>query len=83
MKADSVIPNGGYSYFEHDADMGIVGRGATIEEAFERPPAMFAIMADLAQVPRPTVAIEFEEADAKLALVRWLNLLIRGHGRTT
>ncbi len=67
-----------YAYFEHDADMGIVGRGTLIEEAFEHAAtAMFAMMADPAQIrPQASVAIEFEEADAELALVTWLNLLL-------
>ena len=67
-----------YAYFEHDADMGIVGRGKRIEEAFEHAAtAMFAMMADPAQIrPQASVAIEFEEADAELALVTWLNLLL-------
>jgi protein archease len=65
-------------YFEHDADMGIIGRGAHVEEAFENAAAaVFAMMTDLRQVvPRERVEIEFEEADAELALVTWLNLLL-------
>ena len=65
-------------YFEHDADMGIVGRGTRIEEAFENAArAMFAIMADLGQVEQHEhVDIEFEEADTEFALVTWLNLLL-------
>ena len=67
-----------YAYFEHDADMGIVGRGAHIEEAFEHAAtAMFAMMTNLGEVrPQETVIIEFEEADTELALVTWLNLLL-------
>lgn len=67
-----------YGYFEHDADLGVVGRGMTLEEAFEAAAeAMFAIMTDVAAV-KPAVAVnfEFEEADEELALVRWLNLLL-------
>jgi SHS2 domain-containing protein len=66
------------SYFEHGADMGIVGRGTLIEEAFENAArAMFAIMTSLSQVElRERVAIEFEEADPELALVTWLNRLL-------
>jgi SHS2 domain-containing protein len=65
-------------YFEHDADMGVVGRGTRIEEAFENAAAaVFAMMTDLRQVvSREKVEIEFEEADAELALVIWLNLLL-------
>jgi len=67
-----------YTYFEHDADMGIVGRGDSIEEAFEHAAAaVFAMMSDPARIrPQASVAIEFEEADAELALVTWLNLLL-------
>jgi len=67
-----------YEYFDHDADIGVSGRGASIEEAFESAAAaMFAIMTDLAAVPREdTVRVEFEEADVEIALVRWLNLLL-------
>jgi SHS2 domain-containing protein len=65
-------------YFDHDADMGIIGRGTLIEEAFENAAtAMFAMMTGLDQVrPHASVVIEFEEADAELALVTWLNLLL-------
>ena len=66
------------AYFEHDADIGVVGRGATLEEAFESAAAgMFAIMTELPAVRRSrTVRLEFGEADTELALVRWLNLLL-------
>jgi len=67
-----------YAYFEHGADIGIVGRGERIEEAFEQAAtAMFAIMADPERIsPEVSVTIEFEEADAELALVTWLNQLL-------
>jgi SHS2 domain-containing protein len=68
--------------FEHDADFGVVGRGSTVEEAFvAAAEAMFGIMIDPATVAaRETVAIEFEEVDIELALVRWLNALL-AHAR--
>ena len=71
-------PGERYAYFEHDADIGVSGRGATPEEAFEAAAAaMFALMTELAAVRRSrTVQLEFEEADTELALVRWLNLLL-------
>ena len=74
----NVAGGGRYAYFEHDADMGIVGHGGSVEEAFETAAAaMFAIMTELAAVRRErTVQIEFEEADIELALVRWLNALL-------
>ncbi len=66
------------AYFEHGADMGVVGRGACVEEAFENAArAMFALMSDIDCVhPSAGVAIEFTEADRELALVSWLNLLL-------
>lgn len=66
------------SYFEHDADIGIIGRGLTIEQSFEAAAhAVFAIITDLETVqPIIAVAIEFEESDAELALVVWLNLIL-------
>jgi len=72
------------AYFEHDADMGIIGRGARIEEAFEHAAsAVFAAMTDLGKVrPETSVAIEFEEADPELALVTWLNRLL-GQARSS
>jgi len=66
------------AYFEHDADMGIVGRGESVEQAFENAAmAVFAMMTGPAKADlRVSAAIEFEEADMELALVTWLNLLL-------
>ena len=65
-------------YFEHDADIGIIGRGTTVEEAFvSAAQAMFAIQAGLDAVQsRERIELDFEEDDAELALVRWLNALL-------
>jgi len=67
-----------YRYYEHDADVGVAGRGPTLEEAFESAASgMFSIMTDISAVrSERTVWLEFEEADTELALVRWLNLLL-------
>jgi SHS2 domain-containing protein len=67
-----------YGYFPHGADIGIVGRGPTIEAAFEAcAEAMFAIMLDPANiVPAHTIEVAFAESDLELALVRWLNALL-------
>jgi SHS2 domain-containing protein len=66
------------AYFEHDADVGVIGRGATLQEAFAAAArATFAIMTDVDAVrPAEAVELEFEEDDVELALVRWLNLLL-------
>ena len=78
MSAPRLVTPTGDDYFEHDADVGVVGRGATLEEAFESAAAAtFAIMADLSAVrPERSVTLDFEEADIEIALVRWLNLLL-------
>ncbi len=37
-----------HGYFEHDADMGIIGKGNTVEDSFvSAARAMFAIQTDL------------------------------------
>ena len=72
------MPTQSPPYFEHDADIGVIGRGATVEQAFEAAAqAVFAIITPVDVVqPQATVSIEFEEADHELALVTWLNLLL-------
>mgnify|MGYP001584056044 CR=1 FL=1 len=66
------------SYFAHDADIGIIGRGLTVEQSFEAAAlAVFAIITNLEAVqPATAVVIEFEESDPELALVIWLNLIL-------
>jgi len=69
-------------YFDHEADIGIIGCGNTIIEAFvSAAEAMFSIMTDRdALEERSTIQIDFEEDDVELAFVTWLNLLI-AHAR--
>ncbi|MBX9895627.1 MAG: archease [Nitrosomonas sp.] len=66
------------SYFEHDADIGIIGRGLTIEQSFEAAAhAVFAIITNIEAVqPLTGIEVEFEEADPELALVIWLNQIL-------
>ncbi len=65
-------------YFEHDADVGVIGRGPTLERAFEAAAnATWAIMADPASVgTTASVRVTFVEPDLELALVTWLNALL-------
>jgi SHS2 domain-containing protein len=65
-------------YFEHDADVGIIGRGVTLDDAFTAAAeAMFAIMVESSAVrPLESIEVAFEETDLGLALVRWLNELL-------
>ena len=65
-------------YFEHDADIGIVGRGPTLERCLEAAArAVFAIMADPSAIaPEAELRVEFREPDPEFALVTWINLLL-------
>jgi SHS2 domain-containing protein len=69
---------GSSSYFEHDADVGIIGRGPTLERAFESAAeATFAIMVDPRSLRElQEVPISFTEDDTELALAQWLNALL-------
>lgn len=66
------------NYFDHDADIGIIGHGETIEICFANiAHNMFALMADISKInPLQIITFDFEEEDLELALVTWLNLLI-------
>jgi SHS2 domain-containing protein len=70
--------SGEENYFAHDADIGIIGRGESIEICFANAArAMFALMADLSHIhTTQIITFEFEEADLEFALVTWLNLLL-------
>ncbi len=78
MKNNNVTKGVSYHYFDHDADMGIVGQGKTLEEAFiSAAHAIFAIISDLTQIsPKQSISVEFIEDDIELALVTWLNQLL-------
>ena len=67
-----------FAYFEHDADVGVVGRGKTITQAFAAAAqAVFAIVTDLDAIHSDDeLVIEFEESDLELALVVMLNLIL-------
>jgi len=66
------------NYFEHDADIGVIGRGPTMETAFESAAqAVFAIMTPMEAVRGSLpISVGFEESDPELALVTWLNELV-------
>lgn len=65
-------------YFEHGADIGVVGRGTTLEQSFESAAAAtFSIMSDGGQAEgKHRIAFSFVEEDVELALVTWLNRLL-------
>ena len=68
----------GPEYFEHDADIGVVGRGASVEEAFVAAArAVFALVTRVEDVhPAERIEVSFEEADVELAFVTWINRLL-------
>src|SRR3990167_5648041 len=70
--------NANKHYFDHAADIGIIGQGNSLEESFiDAAKAVFALMGDLTHVhPKQSITITFEEEDIELAFVTWLNLLI-------
>lgn len=67
-----------WEHFPHEADIGVRGFGATLEEAFEQAAlALTAVITDLASVvPREMIRLSCEAPDDELLLVDWLNVLI-------
>jgi len=72
------LPRQDWEHFEHMADVGIRGFGATKSAAFENAArALTAALADLDQVrPREEVRIDCRAPDDGLLLYEWLNALI-------
>lgn len=66
------------NYFDHDADIGIIGRGENAEACFaDAARVMFSLTADLKAVHlTQIITFEFEEADLEIALITWLNTLL-------
>jgi SHS2 domain-containing protein len=67
-----------YEYFDHGADIGIIGKGPNVETAFESAAlAMFGLtLPGRAPVPTDSVEIEFDEPDPEFALLCCLNGLL-------
>jgi SHS2 domain-containing protein len=67
-----------FGVFDHDADIGIVGRGATLDEAFAAgASAMFDLQCRIEGIaPLHRVDLEFDETDLEFAFVAWLNGLL-------
>ncbi len=65
----------GWQHFQHMADIGVHGFGATLDEAFAQTSlAMTAVIADPALVKQDSVVEVFCTApDRELLLVDWLN----------
>ena len=64
-----------YEYFEHQADIGIRGKGNTLAEAFEQAAlAMFEIMVDTIDLnPTESQIVEIEADNSEELLISWLS----------
>lgn len=69
---------GTWEHFEHGADVGVRGFGASKVQAFEQAAlALTAVVTDLALVePRERVTVECDAPDDELLFAEWLNALI-------
>ncbi|MDH3319607.1 MAG: archease [Betaproteobacteria bacterium] len=67
-----------WEHFEHGADVGVRGFGATKAAAFEQAAlALTAVTTDPAAVqPRERVALACEAPDDELLLAEWLNAIV-------
>lgn len=67
-----------WEHFEHGADIGVRGFGATQAEAFEQAGlALTAVITDPGRVePREPVAISCDAPDDELLFAEWLNGLV-------
>jgi tRNA nucleotidyltransferase (CCA-adding enzyme) len=67
-----------WEHFSHQADMGIRGRGASKEEAFEQAAmALTAVITDLEKVePITGITVQREDADDELLFAEWINALV-------
>lgn len=66
------------NYFEHGDNIGLIGRGDTLENSFiDAAFAMFALMANPANIHlREIITFEFAEENKEQAFLTWLNLLL-------
>jgi SHS2 domain-containing protein len=71
-----------YSYFEHQADVGIMGKGKTVEEAFgEGAKALFGVMVEVEKIePKEKIEIKVEAENLEELFVEWLNRLLAEAG---
>ncbi len=67
-----------YETFEHQADVGVRGFGATLEEAFGNAArALYSVMVRIDAVrPLEERTISVSAPDCELLLVEWLNALL-------
>lgn len=68
-------PAAGWRHFQHMADIGVDGHGATLAEAFAQAAlAMTAVITDPSRVrPEIAIAVSCSAPDEELLLADWLN----------
>jgi tRNA nucleotidyltransferase (CCA-adding enzyme) len=66
-----------WEHYEHGADIGVRGFGATPEEAFEHAAfALTNVISDVEVAPAEKIDIRCEAPDIELLFAEWLNALI-------
>lgn len=67
-----------YEHFEHEADIGIRGKGKTVEEAFqEAAKALFNVEVDVKKVKAlKEVKVRCQASNVEELFVEWLNALL-------
>jgi tRNA nucleotidyltransferase (CCA-adding enzyme) len=72
------MADAGWEHFEHEADIGVRGWGATREAAFEQAAlALTAVLTEPGEVlPSECVELTGEAPDDEVLLVDWLNALV-------
>ena len=67
-----------WEHFSHQADMGIRGRGASKEEAFEQAALALTVVITEPEKVEPSMCIEVvrEDADDELLFTDWINALV-------
>lgn len=70
--------NGSGHFFTHNTDVGIIGRGVSIESSFEEiATVMFSLLIDVRHMCQTEViTFEFQAEDNAFALITWLTLLL-------
>lgn len=75
-----LVPDGltPWEHFSHEADIGIRGFGASLEQAFEHAAlALTGVITDPALVvPRIPVDVDCHAPDDELLLIDWINALV-------
>lgn len=67
-----------YKLLEHEADVGVLGIGDTLERSFEEgAKAMFSVMADIKKIiQKLKVEVQVKAKDESSLFVEWLNELL-------